>query len=541
MDGPSLVSRAKAGDAAAIAALINRTLQPQGFQVEGDRQGSTLTLWISGPTLPPEEATVAYLQRGLEKLQISHLREAYVYGSADGSAGATQGGAGERWRRVLYFPGPGFQQGSQPGSQPAPQQGSQPPIESVDRVPLAPASATTPATGPKDSDPSPDAVLVTLPPQGADNWRRVAPPAPAETMEPLEPPVGLEALSRVLARQGLTAQVTLHRGQLQIVLPAARSPAPLKTLALVYTCLVEANLQEWGLAQVDTYVVRGLGAGKQVRWRRQAPMPRQDALSTDNTDLFSFHNRYANVYIFPGLLVIGAVLGLVPVTAWLLRGIRIWIHEFGHATIAWLSGRQAIPLPIGWTSYSLNRSIFVYLGLLILFGLLYWSGWRERKVWPRVLAVVLVVLQFFITWILDAKTTQMLITFGGIGGEFYLSTLLMVSFYFPLPNYWRWDAYRYPAVLGAAFCFWQQVGLWWAIAQGRASIPWGALWGGEDSGDMNKLVNLHGWSPDQLVGTYNTISVLCLGAIAAVYFYRCWREHYRTLWSWWLQGIARWS
>ena len=42
----------------------------------------------------------------------------------------------------------------------------------------------------------------------------------------------------------------------------------------------------------------------------------------------------------------------LPIVNGLLFGIKIWFHELGHATIAWLAGRQALPLPIGWTSYN---------------------------------------------------------------------------------------------------------------------------------------------------------------------------------------------
>ncbi len=30
-----------------------------------------------------------------------------------------------------------------------------------------------------------------------------------------------------------------------------------------------------------------------------------------------------------------------------LKGFHVWMHEFGHATAAWLTGRRALPLPIG--------------------------------------------------------------------------------------------------------------------------------------------------------------------------------------------------
>jgi hypothetical protein len=201
-----------------------------------------------------------------------------------------------------------------------------------------------------------------------------------------------------------------------------------------------------------------------------------------------------------------------------LRGIKIWFHEFGHATIAWLAGRRAIPLPFGWTNVDPERSLFVYLGLLLLFGLMFWVGRREQKRWTMLLAGILIVLQFWFTWLLPISRFETLLSFGGIGGELYLCTLLIVSFYFPLPAYWRWDFYRYPVVLGAAFTFWGQFWLWQQINRGIEEIPWGSMWGGPSDGDMNNLSNA-GWSDQQIIGTYTTLSHVCLIALLGIYLY----------------------
>ena len=137
------------------------------------------------------------------------------------------------------------------------------------------------------------------------------------------------------------------------------------------------------------------------------------------------------------------------------------------------------------------------------------------------LGVVFAVVQFFMTWVMSEDLFNLMLAFGGIGGEFYLSTLLMVSFYFELPEYFKWDFYRYPVVLGSAFAFW---GAWWnwrQIDRGAASIPWGSLWGGRDhaGGDMN-LLSANGWSDQQIIDTYNLIGGVCLSALAHSREYR---------------------
>lgn len=380
MTVPSLLAQAKAGDPEAIAALVNRALQPKGITVRGDRQREQLTLWVRGQVLPPQAATVHYLRQGIERLHIQGLQRLEIYGAQIGNLTAG-------WHQI---------------------------------VELATASPTA-----------------------------------------------------------------------------------------------------------------------EVQPRQQtADLPDQEVSEAD-TDLFSFQNRQSNTLLFPALMVLGMIMNALPIVNFLLRGVKIWFHEFGHATIAWLAGRQAIPLPFGWTNVNPQRSLLVYLGLLVLFGLLYWSGQREGRRWPMVLAAVLVVLQFWMTWVVSADRFDMLLSFGGIGGELYLCVLLMVSFYFPLPEYWRWDVYRYPVVLGAAFTFWGQFWLWKQIARGKASIPFGSMWGGPVHGDMNRLVNVHSWSPGQIVDTYNAIANVCLLGLLSVYIYFFLKHNRQFLFALSQRWIAR--
>jgi hypothetical protein len=76
---PSLLEQAKGGDADAIATLMNQALQPRGVTVRGYRQGDRLQLWLSAPTIPPQAATVDYVLRGLERLQVTVLTILELY------------------------------------------------------------------------------------------------------------------------------------------------------------------------------------------------------------------------------------------------------------------------------------------------------------------------------------------------------------------------------------------------------------------------------------------------------------------------------
>lgn len=291
----------------------------------------------------------------------------------------------------------------------------------------------------------------------------------------------------------------------------------------IYRLLSRENPGTYGLDAVETVRLYGLDrnskTSQQVIWRKVFPLPRLQLTEAD-TDLYSFGNRISSTLIFPGLLLLAAFLNVDPFKS-LLFGITIWLHEYGHATVAWLCGYRALPLPFGWTSISNERSRFVYFGILTLLGLLFWSGLKEKRRWPMLLAGVLAVLQFYLTWIVSEHTTFLLFCFGGIGGEFYLSALLIVSFFFPLPDYWRWDFYRYPAVLAAGFTFIGSFSRWRQIDRGLEAIPWGTMFGGsgDAGGDMNQLTEVYGWSDQRIIDTYNSIGSVCAIAILSVYIY----------------------
>ncbi|MEO0885766.1 MAG: hypothetical protein AAFY54_07480 [Cyanobacteria bacterium J06648_10] len=353
----------------------------------------------------------------------------------------------------------------------------------------------------------------------------VAPSAPAKQANPTNAHVendsiATEALVDTLKQHNIVTKISVRGPNLNLGVLDNDAITHSRLVAKVKHLLSELDPDRCGLAEVKTVHLYGLNQQNKAKWKKSFPLP-QPQVTADDTDLYSFNNRYSNTIIFPGLLLVSAVLNLIGAFKLLLLGIDIWIHEFGHATVAWLSGRKATPLPFGWTNVEPDKSLFVYFGLLTLFGVLFWSGYKEKRRWPMGLAIALTVIQFVMTWGLSADTFDMLLSFGGIGGEFYLSTLLTVSFFFPLPEYWRWDFFRYPAVVFAGFTFLGSLWHWRQIDRGLEAIPWGSLFGGADhiGGDMNQLSIVYGWSDQRIIDTYNGIGSVCVIAILSVYLY----------------------
>lgn len=122
------------------------------------------------------------------------------------------------------------------------------------------------------------------------------------------------------------------------------------------------------------------------------PEPRENPF-----DPTSFDSPIING-IAPVLVAGLAILFKLSPFGFFLEGFHVWIHEVGHASVAWPSSRPALPLPFGWTNVQHEKSYVLYLGALLALGALAVSGWRERKAWPIALAAALLAAQTYMTW-----------------------------------------------------------------------------------------------------------------------------------------------
>ena len=232
----------------------------------------------------------------------------------------------------------------------------------------------------------------------------------------------------------------------------------------------------------------------------------------------SFTSPWVNLLAVPLVLALAWGVNQLPI-AFLLQGFKIWIHEFGHATVAWMSGYKALPLPFGWTNISPAKENFVYWGVLFLWAVFFWAGWKERRFWPMIIAPPLMGVQWHMTWRIEEWQTEQWIDFGGVGGEFYLSAIMIVAFFFELPEKFRWGSCRYLFLFVGALAFLDIYHTWQQIAAGSEEIPWGSMIHGEDDqgGDMNKLRDGWGWSEDRIIANYTQLGQACVVGIGVVY------------------------
>jgi len=197
-------------------------------------------------------------------------------------------------------------------------------------------------------------------------------------------------------------------------------------------------------------------------------------------------------------------------------------HELGHALTSWLSSRVAVPLPF-FTVWGSEQS--VWFGLLLA-ALLAWAGfscWRERSRFGLAAALLLLVSQLSLSWLVPARHTLMLQILGGGLGEIVLGAAALAAFHFPLPDRLRWDFWRWPMLVPAGLCFVQSLTLWWRVNRDILQMPWGSAIGDESDGDMYRLVHGFDWSARELASFYlhaAYLSALGLGLAYAWAWYR---------------------
>lgn len=215
-----------------------------------------------------------------------------------------------------------------------------------------------------------------------------------------------------------------------------------------------------------------------------------------------------------------------------LPGMVLWyffqipFHELGHSFIAWFGGRIALPIGavipmVGQTIILEGRSgILVGAEIAVLGFLARWM-FLDRKYFYAVFFCALLGCVFYLSFVIPRPEWKRLMIYSGVGGELVIPTILIVSFYYPMPDRLRWDFFRFIGLGASAFVFMATAWKWHQISTHQAAIPWGSFLsgGGEASGDMNLLRDEFKWSARMIVAKYVELSKLCSVVIIGHYFY----------------------
>jgi hypothetical protein len=213
--------------------------------------------------------------------------------------------------------------------------------------------------------------------------------------------------------------------------------------------------------------------------------------------------------------------------AWVLNFVGLGLisllfyHEFGHAFAAWLCGRWAFAIPIaGITFIGQERSWFVTALVLGGLGWLWNRARRENLYGLFALSTALLLLSADLMFVAGKGDCDAAILWAGSGGELILATLVILAFYYRVADGLRWDFWRWPLLLTAACSFLFASQTWSRAQEDPAKLVLGGASTGssrDKDADWVRLVNAHGWNPEQVVDRYEKTAQACLAAIALHY------------------------
>ena len=197
-------------------------------------------------------------------------------------------------------------------------------------------------------------------------------------------------------------------------------------------------------------------------------------------------------------------------------------HEMGHATASWISSRIAIPLPF-FTFWFDDQSVGMGVIVASVLGWLLFHTYREKNWFMLGSASVVTLAWAVMTFLIPPVQTLMWQVLSGALGELVFGSFILVAFHFALPDRLRWDFWRWIILIPAGLCFTQAVMLWRTVSSDVSQMPWGSAIGSESDGDMNRLVQQHGWSANELADFYLSVAYLGLTALVIAYSYAAYR------------------
>lgn len=84
MTEPNLLKLAKKGNAKALTAILNQSLQPKSITAKVNRKDDYLQILLESAQTPDQEAMVSFIRKGLIKLEIESIQTVKVYGRKTG-------------------------------------------------------------------------------------------------------------------------------------------------------------------------------------------------------------------------------------------------------------------------------------------------------------------------------------------------------------------------------------------------------------------------------------------------------------------------
>jgi hypothetical protein len=233
-------------------------------------------------------------------------------------------------------------------------------------------------------------------------------------------------------------------------------------------------------------------------------------------DRVEFDNPWIELIALPSAIAFSLLFTLTPIGRIFMVPFQIQFHELGHALLAWLSSRAALPLPFGLTFWKEEPSLFTGACMLFLLGVLLVRSLQEHRPFAVVVALLLLLAFAILSGFVSSEQTRMMILWAGCAAELVLTSAVMIAFYFPFPDRVRWDFFRFVALLPAAGSWVSSVALWRSVARGTRMLPLGSLLG-DGTGDLERLMVEYGFTDSAIVAFYGKLALSTVVLVVTTY------------------------
>ena len=221
------------------------------------------------------------------------------------------------------------------------------------------------------------------------------------------------------------------------------------------------------------------------------------------------------LWVVPGMLALAFLMEVVGIGDSMLRIVfGMPVHEMGHAVTGWFSGFNSVPTL--WKTLVPRDRGFVAPGLLFV-AICYLINYARLNAHGGLFlgGIFLLILQFIGIFVLEKGTANMLVTWGGDGVGMMLATALMAGFVFDKRTNWYQGYLRWGFVFIGAAAFADISAPWWVSLNDLSAVPYGASGGNHT--DTYKLMHSHGWTMDEVINRYVTLSVVCMSVLLIFY------------------------
>ncbi len=255
---------------------------------------------------------------------------------------------------------------------------------------------------------------------------------------------------------------------------------------------------------------------------------RKDLPKIENNPLPYFEDsKKLRLFALPSVLLFSLFCLKTPLV-YLLLYLKVWIHEFGHAGMAWASGLRATPLSFGGSGMafmsSSERSIYVYLCFIFLNSFLIRNSIRDKAPFIFFGTIPLIIFSTFMFFFATDNKIEEMTVMGGFAGEILISFFMVISFYFRFPGKADWNYFlRWPILLIGLFTLLNSTSSWIEVHQINSLTPFG-INNSESAvlgvpGDLYRLRNDYDWTLSKFKRVYLGLCFFSWLLIGTIYIY----------------------